>query len=48
MRRSCATFSSFVDPPYGVALDNGRPKAVVSTFDDSEPARTLRSIGYVQ
>ena len=39
---------SFVDPPYGVALDGGRPKAVVSTFDDSEPARTLRSIGYVQ
>ncbi|MGA2185326.1 MAG: MauE/DoxX family redox-associated membrane protein [Bryobacteraceae bacterium] len=38
----------FVDPPYGVALDNGRPKAVVATFDDSEPARTLRSIGYVQ
>jgi len=39
---------TFVDPPYGVALENGRPKAVVSTFDDSEPARTLRSIGYVQ
>jgi uncharacterized membrane protein YphA (DoxX/SURF4 family) len=39
---------NFVDPPYGVALDNGRPKAVVSTFDDSEPARTLRTIGYVQ
>jgi len=38
----------FVDPPYGVALDNGRPKAVIATFDDSEPARTLRSIGYVQ
>jgi uncharacterized membrane protein YphA (DoxX/SURF4 family) len=38
----------FVDPPYGVALDNGRPKAVVAAFDDSEPARTLRSIGYVQ
>jgi uncharacterized membrane protein YphA (DoxX/SURF4 family) len=38
----------FVDPPYGVALDNGQPKAVVATFDDSEPARTLRSIGYVQ
>jgi uncharacterized membrane protein YphA (DoxX/SURF4 family) len=39
---------TFVDPPYGVALDNGRPKAVVATFDDSEPARTLRGIGYVQ
>jgi uncharacterized membrane protein YphA (DoxX/SURF4 family) len=38
----------FVDPPYGVALDNGRPKAVVAAFDDSEPARTLRGIGYVQ
>jgi uncharacterized membrane protein YphA (DoxX/SURF4 family) len=39
---------TFVDPPYGVALDNGRPKAVVATFDDSEPGRTMRSIGYVQ
>ena len=38
----------FVDPPYGVALDNGHPKAVVAAFDDSEPARTLRAIGYVQ
>jgi hypothetical protein len=38
----------FVDPPYGVALDNGQPKAVVAAFDDSEPARTLRGIGYVQ
>ena len=38
----------FVDPPYGVALDNGRPKAVIAAFDDSEPARTLRSIGFVQ
>src|ERR1700732_539763 len=35
----------FVDPPYGVALHNGRQKAAVANFDESEPARTLRPIG---
>ena len=38
----------FVDPPYGVALENGRQKAVVASFDDSEPAATLRKIGFVE
>jgi len=38
----------FVDPPYGVALVNGREKAAVANFDDSEPAKTLRPIGFVQ
>src|SRR5579872_1769471 len=38
----------FVDPPYGVALDKGRQKAVVSNFEESEPAKTLREIGYVE
>ena len=38
----------FVDPPYGVALVYGRQKAVVSGFDDSEPAKTLSAIGFVQ
>lgn len=38
----------FVDPPYGVALDRGRQKAVVANFEESEPAKTLRQIGYVE
>jgi len=38
----------FINVPYGVALDGGREKAVVQTFDTSEPARTLRPLGYVQ
>jgi uncharacterized membrane protein YphA (DoxX/SURF4 family) len=38
----------FVDPPYGSALHNGRQKAVVANFDDSEPAKTLRQIGFVE
>jgi hypothetical protein len=38
----------FVDPPFGVALHSGRQKAVVASFDDSEPAATLRRIGFVE
>ena len=38
----------FVDPPYGVALKDGRQKAVVSNFEESEPAKTLSQIGFVQ
>ena len=38
----------FVDPPYGVALGSGRQKAAVASFDDSEPAKTLKQIGYVE
>jgi len=38
----------FINVPYGVALDGGREKAVVQNFDASEPARTLRPLGYVQ
>src|SRR5579884_542921 len=38
----------FVNAPYGAALDNGREIASVGNFDESEPARTLRSVGYVQ
>jgi uncharacterized membrane protein YphA (DoxX/SURF4 family) len=38
----------FVDPPYGVALVSGHQKAAVGNFDDSEPAQTLRKIGFVQ
>jgi hypothetical protein len=38
----------FVDPPYGVALERGRQQAAVASFDDSEPAATLRRIGFVE
>jgi len=42
------TVFHFMNAPYGVALENGREKAVIADFDDSQPARTLRSIGYVR
>jgi uncharacterized membrane protein YphA (DoxX/SURF4 family) len=38
----------FVDPPYGVALQRGRQKAAVAAFEESEPAATLRRIGFVE
>ncbi len=38
----------FVDPPYGVALERGRQKAVIAAFEESEPAQTLRRIGFVE
>jgi uncharacterized membrane protein YphA (DoxX/SURF4 family) len=41
----------FGDPPYGVALENGREQGPVSHFDDSdrgvEPAATLRKLGLI-
>ena len=39
---------SFRDPPYGVALHNGREKAPLSRFEGSEPEETLKRIGFVQ
>jgi len=33
--------------PFGVALDNGREKAPVLRFDETEPAATLRRLGFV-
>lgn len=38
----------FVNAPYGVALVNGRQKADVGNFDETEPAKTLRSAGFVE
>jgi uncharacterized membrane protein YphA (DoxX/SURF4 family) len=38
----------FVDPPYGVALENGRQIAVESAFDESQPEKMLKQIGYVE
>lgn len=39
---------SFVDPPYAVALENGRQRAAISRFDLAEPEATLRRLGYVE
>jgi uncharacterized membrane protein YphA (DoxX/SURF4 family) len=40
------------DPPYGVALENGREKGPVAKYDDddpaTEPAATLRQLGFVE
>lgn len=38
----------FVDPPYGVALVRGRQKAAIASWEDAEPAATLRRIGFVE
>jgi uncharacterized membrane protein YphA (DoxX/SURF4 family) len=38
----------FIDPPYGVALEFGRQKAAIMNFEESEPAKTLRQVGFVQ
>jgi uncharacterized membrane protein YphA (DoxX/SURF4 family) len=42
----------FGDPPYAVAIENGREKGPVQHFDDedsgTEPAATLRQLGYVE
>ena len=32
----------FDSTPYGVILENGRQKAGIARFDDSEPAKSLR------
>ncbi len=39
---------SFVDVPFGVALENGRQRAVFTTFDSPEPAEILRKLGFVR
>ena len=39
---------NFVDPPYGVALEDGRQKAAIATWEDAEPAKTLKPLGYIQ
>ncbi|HTM52062.1 MAG TPA: MauE/DoxX family redox-associated membrane protein [Bryobacteraceae bacterium] len=37
----------FVDPPAGVALENGRQKAALAQFEGEEPAATLKKLGFV-
>jgi uncharacterized membrane protein YphA (DoxX/SURF4 family) len=36
------------DPPYGVALENGRQKAAFAIFDSEQPRNGLRELGYIQ
>jgi uncharacterized membrane protein YphA (DoxX/SURF4 family) len=36
----------FVDPPAGVALENGHQKASLTQFDGEEPAATLKKLGF--
>ncbi|MDX2152061.1 MAG: DoxX family protein [Bryobacteraceae bacterium] len=38
----------FGDPPYAVALEHGRQKAALAAFDDREPVKTLRDLGYIE
>jgi len=38
----------FTDPPYGVALDNGRQVAAFPFFDSKEPETTLRKLGFIE
>jgi uncharacterized membrane protein YphA (DoxX/SURF4 family) len=39
----------FVNGPYGVALERGRQKAAITSFEQSdEPGATLRKIGFVE
>jgi uncharacterized membrane protein YphA (DoxX/SURF4 family) len=37
----------FVNAPAGVALVNGREKAMITNFDGDEPAATVRKLGFV-
>ena len=36
----------FVDPPAGVALENGHEKAMLTRFEGDEPATTLKKLGF--
>jgi uncharacterized membrane protein YphA (DoxX/SURF4 family) len=36
------------DPPYGVALENGREKGAVARYEGAEPEATLRKLGMIQ
>ncbi len=38
----------FGDPPYGVAIENGRQKASLQIFDKDQPEGDLRKLGFIQ
>ncbi len=37
----------FVDPPAGVAIENGHQKAMLTQYEGEEPAATLKKLGFV-
>jgi uncharacterized membrane protein YphA (DoxX/SURF4 family) len=38
---------TFTSPPYGVVLDNGRVKSILTHFDEPEPQPSLKQAGFV-
>lgn len=38
----------FQDPPYGVALVDGRQKAAFAIFDEEQPRKGLRELGFIE
>jgi uncharacterized membrane protein YphA (DoxX/SURF4 family) len=38
----------FTDPPYAVALEDGRLKQALRFFDDVEPRKSLKAIGWIE
>lgn len=38
----------FGDPPYGVAVENGRQKAALGIFDKDQPEADLRKLGFIE
>jgi uncharacterized membrane protein YphA (DoxX/SURF4 family) len=38
----------FQDPPYGVALESGRQKVAFPIFDEQDPRKGLREIGFIE
>jgi uncharacterized membrane protein YphA (DoxX/SURF4 family) len=41
-------FFSFKDTPYGIALENGHQKGIVSRYDDPEPGDSLKKLGMIE
>jgi hypothetical protein len=39
---------SFVDVPFGVALENGHQRAAFTTFETPEAIDTLRKLGFAR
>jgi hypothetical protein len=33
--------------PFGVAIENGRERTPLKTFEDTEPESTLKQIGFI-
>ena len=38
----------FTDPPYAVTLDNGRLVKALPFFDETEPRKTLKAMGWIE